>query len=1772
MQLTFMQALMGAAGGINKVTAICFSPNDKRLAVCLQDRIVYLYDENGERREKFSTKPADKAQKEYTVRAMAFSPDSTRLAVAQSDNIVFVYKLGLKWGDKKSICNKFIQTSPITDLVWPASRGNEVVYGLAEGKVKVGVIRTNKPATLYSTESFVVAVAANPDGTGVVSAHLDGSIYRFLFVEGGAAAKIAHHPCVPYALGWAAHIVVAGNDSQVIFYDSDGGQERTFDYSNDPKCREFTKAVVNPTGETVMLGNFDSLYVYSLNKGTESWEEVGVKQVPNLYSVTALGWKGDGGRVAVGSVCGQLDIYDACLRRSRYKGKYEFIYVSLSQVIVKRLSNGSRIVLKSLYGFEIVKINIFQDRYVVANTTQTLLLGDLETFKLSEVQWFKNGGGGEKFVFDNPSVCMVYHAGELSLIEYGSNEPLGSVRTEYISGHLLSVRINERAVGGDGAAPDTEEDSKQIAYLLDTQTVALKDLVTQTSATINHDSKIDWIELNTRGNLLLFRDKRRHLHLYDVDQQIRHTLLNFCTYVQWVPDSDVVVAQNRSNLCVWYNIHAPDQVTVHQIKGDVEEIERVDGRTEVIVDEGISAASYLLDEALIQFGTALDDRRYSKAVEILETLELSPEAEGMWRQLSDHAMAQNQLVVAERCAAALGDVSRARFLHDLNEKMAEEDIDVNHWMVRSRLALLNKDLRQAEDILLAQGRADEAIDMYRTLHQFDEAIAVAESQRHADAARMRESYFQHLLDTRQEERAGLLKEREGDVDRAISLYLKGGVPARAAKLIKTKRLLADRSASNMQMLERVANALATAGLYDRAGEFHEEMDQLQKALDSYIKGHAYRQAVDLSRRHFPSQVTDLEEAWGDWLVANKQVDMAINHFIEAQCATKAIEAALKSRQWGKAAQFAENLEPEAARPYFKRIAKHYEDARQFDEAEKYYVAAQATKTAVEMYTKNSMWDRAHKLATSYMSDREVGMLYISQAQRMEAAGKLREAEQLFLKVNEADLAINMYKKQRKYDAMVRLVAKYRKELLKETHQFLAQHLESEANLKDAEHHYCEAGEWLSAVNMYRSNDMWEDAIRVAKLHGGMSASKRVAFAWALALGGEAGAKLLTKLGLIEPAIDYAIETGGFDHAFELARSSLQRKLPEIHLKHALFLEDEEKYAEAEDEFINANKPREAIDMYVHTQDWANALRVAETYDPAAVADVCVAQARAAAERRDFARAQELYLSASKPEFALTMFQEANMWQEALELAQKHLPHKLAEVNMAYQSAQASQGQGGSKADFLSQGRVWEEQRKWTRAIDAYLNARPGLLPPDELEQVWEAAVRVARQECRNRYAEVVREVTSRLAEIGRHGAAAETLREAQDLDGAVAVALQGQCWDQARELAQGQPSLEDKVERVYQSHLVSANNTDGLLELGHTNAALDVLARGKEWDRLWDMAAKEHVGPTVLAKYAALRANQLLDEDDADSHDPHPKASSAAAASAAASVTGWTTAGTSRLDDAVAALHKYGASTSTAPAGLPTSMLSRLTKALLSRPRSLAEKLEDRHTVSLQCLRDVLRLAAQEAAENSDRLRAKELQPLLLATHYSHLLQTSRGEPDLKELAPKVAISLLAFNDVIPADKLFYDAGIACKDQGHANLAFVLLNRYVDLIEAIEVGDPTIVDNSDLQEATNVPYAESLPSKQHLTTEEEREEVREWVLTVCMDTAVDAALPSVENARGTIYEGMFSSERKKCIVTGFPVYDELVINDVPANKRDWNLFVSKTKQCPWTGKIENPQW
>ncbi|XP_078205870.1 intraflagellar transport protein 172 homolog isoform X6 [Callithrix jacchus] len=86
-----------------------------------------------------------------------------------------------------------------------------------------------------------------------------------------------------------------------------------------------------------------------------------------------------------------------------------------------------------------------------------------------------------------------------------------------------------------------------------------------------------------------------------------------------------------------------------------------------MVMEAVTTVAYTLDEGLMEFGTAIDVGNYTRATAFLETLEMTPETEAMWKTLCQLALEARQLHIAERCFSALGQVAKARFLHETNE-------------------------------------------------------------------------------------------------------------------------------------------------------------------------------------------------------------------------------------------------------------------------------------------------------------------------------------------------------------------------------------------------------------------------------------------------------------------------------------------------------------------------------------------------------------------------------------------------------------------------------------------------------------------------------------------------------------------------------------------------------------------------------------------------------------------------------------------------------------------------------------------------------------------------------------------------------------------------------------------------------------------------------------------------------------------------------------------------------------------------------------------------
>lgn len=128
---------------------------------------------------------------------------------------------------------------------------------------------------------------------------------------------------------------------------------------------------------------------------------------------------------------------------------------------------------------------------------------------------------------------------------------------------------------------------------------------------------------------------------------------------------------------------------------------------------------------------------------------------------------------------------------------------------------------------------------------------------------------------------------------------------------------------------------------------------------------------------------------------------------------------------------------------------------------------------------------------------------------------------------------------------------------------------------------------------------------------------------------------------------------------------------------------------------------------------------------------------------------------------------------------------------------------------------------------------------------------------------------------------------------------------------------------------------------------------------------------------------------------------------------------------------------------------------------------------------------------------------LLLITHFYALRAACREVQTLGIISVKISVALLRYTDIIPADKGYYEAGIDLRSQGKESEAFVFLNHYLDVCEAIEEGEAQLVDHSDLGQ-TDFPASFPLPSELYLKDEPRiHDDVREWVLAISMDQKVD---------------------------------------------------------------------
>lgn len=511
-------------------------------------------------------------------------------------------------------------------------------------------------------------------------------------------------------------------------------------------------------------------------------------------------------------------------------------------------------------------------------------------------------------------------------------------------------------------------------------------------------------------------------------------------------------------------------------------------------------------------------------------------------------------------------------------------------------------------------------------------------------------------------------------------------------------------------------------------------------------------------------------------------------------------------------------------------------------------------------------------------------------------------------------------------------------------------------------------------------------------------------------------------------------------------------------------------------------------MFIRDNDWADAERVAKDHCESLLPDVYTGQARRAIEEGDHLRAETFLLRANKPDIILRQFFihismyiiplisryfiENEMWPDALRIAQNYLPHQAALIQEEYEKSELRNGARGVDS-FVAQAKEWEQQGDWRKAVSALLKINRDSTDNDALikhstekaadlvmkflmgdEEVSRLGKNVSTYQQPFQY---IGAALGALDEANCNEKAAELLLLFGQSRQAINALCRAKQWAKAKQVAQEYlPEMVPEIEKIYKESLKSEGRLGELIDVD-VITAIDMMIENDQWDKALDTAKSQNVSLNhfgafqkikitnfqyrpLLDKYVAQYAAILVHRND--------------------------------LSRVLAVLERYGASAN--PANF--SIYKLLMEETLAKPRFDYTEIARVRNVHL----DVYNALQKESSEHFEEF-SRALWALHLIAMRTALEEIGDSVPEVQKLCLKQSLSLLRYTDILVADRIFYEAGAAAKDYGseYESLGFLLLNHYLDLVDAIEEGNGELVDYSPF-ENSDIPTEVSLPTRQWL--------------------------------------------------------------------------------------------
>ncbi|CAG9793801.1 unnamed protein product [Diatraea saccharalis] len=557
---------------------------------------------------------------------------------------------------------------------------------------------------------------------------------------------------------------------------------------------------------------------------------------------------------------------------------------------------------------------------------------------------------------------------------------------------------------------------------------------------------------------------------------------------------------------------------------------------------------------------------------------------------------------------------------------------------------------------------------------------------------------------------------------------------------------------------------------------------------------------------------------------------------------------------------------------------------------------------------------------------------------------------------------------------------------------------------------------------------------------------------------------------------------------------------------------------------------------LQAQRWDIALELSELGGGITKREVARHEAAALAEESP-EEAEGAFLRASAPEDAVRMWLTRGQHQRALALAEQHATHMVEEVLVEGARAAAERGDLAQFETLMIRANRPREVVQHYKELD---NTLCGSDIKKEFTELWEEASRVSREYLPEGGEPVPPTVPPLLQQAAEHADRGEWWEAVELLIGASAAGANGGATKLAERAALRAARLardhlhDNDIGEQLRAALVEGYNGDEEVQGTSTEyeeeepaivsqpretpqdgefEALERLARAGHWQRCLAHAGAR--APHYALRYAVhlFKAHPRMEGLDIDSEDI-PEA----------------------LAQVLDTLRQYlvnGESGDSTVASTDVGLARAVCSELLVRVSTVPK--------ALQALKDAAAVMHVAGADD----RAMQTITLLMALH-------------VPQITGRAARALPRYTDIIVADVTYYSCGVAIRSEGAAGAreAFVLLNRCLDLAEAADDDASHLLDYTDF-ECTDWSRTPLL-LESSCVRGAPLEDIREWVLAVSMDQAVEQTLP--EDSR-SMYASSVGAGEPCCVLTGYPLGSRLVTftNGRCANRESWSRVASAAR-------------